>query len=215
MLLQKLRGMRGETRSGMQGAKVGEEEGGGEGGSWREMTKEMVMRMLEEEVVVVEEPMQGSYSWSIAQPTQPPVELRLQVQIRADKVLITGRPHVCFEDSSRLTRLGFRREEGRSEGERERGEEGEAQVEAPIKRVEAASGGAGHSVSRGGGWGEAGMCVWVHSVSRLSGSLGLPVDSMLDERAVLAGQNSQRVLSIAALCRKRTRLLTCENLCQG
>jgi hypothetical protein len=55
----------------------------------------------------------------------------------------------------------------------------------------------------------------VHSVSRLSGSLGLPVDSMLDERAVLAGQNSQRVLSIAALCRKRTRLLTCENLCQG
>jgi hypothetical protein len=200
VLLQKLRGMggvRGESRSGMQGAKGGEDRGGGVG-SWREMTKEMVMRMLEEEVVVVEEEeaVQGSYAWSIAQPTQPPVELRLQVQIRADKVLITGRPHVCFEDSSRLARLGFRREEGRSERARERGDEGEAQVEATLQRIEAASGGAGHSVSRGGGGGggeggEGGMCVWVHSVSRLSSSLGLPVDSILDERAVLAGTNSQ------------------------
>ena len=202
MLLQKLRGVggvRGESRFGMQGAKGGEDKGGGVG-SWREMTKEMVMRMLEEEVVVVEA-VQGSYAWSIAQPTQPPVELRLQVQIRADKVLITGRPHVCFEDSSRLARLGFSREEGRSERARERGDEGEAQVEATLQRIEAASGGAGHSVSRGGGGGggeggEGGMCVWVHSVSRLSSSLGLPVDSILDERAVLAGTHSQGVLSL-------------------
>jgi hypothetical protein len=79
--------------------------------SAQEMTQEMVLRLLEEQLVREETSMAGSNAWALggeASEAEKPVELRLHVRLSVDRVLVRGRASLSFDDRSRLLRLGFR-----------------------------------------------------------------------------------------------------------